>query len=653
LTNIDFVLISPIDFARTMRLHWEQLGNVWSPALEQVWIRMAGAFGCAVIDFDKGVNTWHVLQPPTGTGKTQGASVYCGMVAHQNMSGQRKLGILIVTRQITEANNLVSQINRLAGHQCAIAKHSQTKVGREQIRKSDILVITHAAYTKALEAKTRDEDDRWSSLIEWEHGQRRLTIIDESLSEIIAEYQVKAEDIRYALGFVSASMRKEHEWAITALEEMLSVVDKVGAVVDASPSGDIDSDNNLRGSRIVWRAVQESRAEYPVNMGIGELRVAMSGLPFDLMALKRASALDKERIRQRVDGTLASCEAVFSIWGYYARKGADHTLNVSRLLIPPNLPSPVVLDATASQNFLWELLGGRVNVHQIKEHPRSYGNVTLHVAYASGLGKTKMQEKAKERFPKLLTELQDRLNNGRKLLLCTHKGVKHIPLEYAPEFAAFDVAHWGAIDGRNDWQDFDTVVLFGLPYRDVIWANNAFMALQGLPENSWMSDPQWGAYQDVRREMQIKQMSVSLIQAINRIRCRRVIDQNGNCEPCDVFLVLPMNDEGQALLFNIQSDMPNVRVVDWEYEVDGPKTSKVRKGSSHEAILAYMSNAHAGELPLSIIRQDFDLKPDTFKALQASLREQSHPLTKALAEIGVTYHSVGKGRGAKSFLMKR
>src|SRR3954447_18211621 len=153
--------------------------------------------------------------------------------------------------------------------------------------------------------------------------------------------------------------------------------------------------------------------------------------------------------------------------------------------------------------------------------------------------------------------------------------------------------------------------------------------------------------------MQTKQLSVSLIQAINRIRCRRVVDQEGNCDEADVFVVLPRGEQGQAILSNIMTDMPNIKTVEWAHEIDGPPLGKVRKGSSHEAILAYLQNAAAGEMPVAQLRKEFDLGRDTYKALLKVLRDQSHPLTLSLTKIGVTYHSSGKGRGAKSFLLKR
>ena len=63
-------------------------------------------------------------------------------------------------------------------------------------------------------------------------------------------------------------------------------------------------------------------------------------------------------------------------WAYYYRKGNDDTFNSSQLLIPPGLPGPVILDATASQNFLWKLLGSRAEIAEVPDGTRTYANVT-------------------------------------------------------------------------------------------------------------------------------------------------------------------------------------------------------------------------------------------------------------------------------------
>ncbi len=82
--------VSPVAFAEKMKEHWESLGNCSSEKLMEQWRRMGDAFSRAVLigagkRFDgQEYGQWQVLQPPTGTGKTQGACVYAALVAKQN-----------------------------------------------------------------------------------------------------------------------------------------------------------------------------------------------------------------------------------------------------------------------------------------------------------------------------------------------------------------------------------------------------------------------------------------------------------------------------------------------------------------------------------------------------------------------------------------
>ncbi len=65
-----------------------------------------------------------------------------------------------------------------------------------------------------------------------------------------------------------------------------------------------------------------------------------------------------------------------------------------------------MLDATAKQNFLWELLGDRADIKPIPPNTRSYGNVTLHVSRATRTGKGAMIEEGQTRIPRLLADLK-------------------------------------------------------------------------------------------------------------------------------------------------------------------------------------------------------------------------------------------------------
>jgi len=634
--------IQPTDFAKAMGSHWcDRLGNVVSPSLMALWETMAQTFNGAMTGKD---HRWAVLQPPTGTGKTQGLSLFSAMTANANREGDVRRGILIVTRLIEQADELKASIDQMAGFECAVTKHSDNNITSAQMRKSDVLIVTHAAYVMALDALREQDDSRWSDLIEWEHGKRSLTVIDEALDNVIEAHQINADDIRRVLAYVTPELRSEFTSSTNALDMIISLLEQVAVIVQAS------EDDEMRGSRIIWRGIVDGREEFPAGLSTLPLRKAMAGLKYDHKALQKESPQERQRIASLVDGTLKDVEAILSKWSYYAKKGLEHTFNASQFLIPDDLPGPVVLDATASQNFLWELLEERADIKPIPPNTRNYRNVTLHVARASGVGKTAMLKDGKNRIPRLLAELET-LGSIRKVFLCLHKGNEHIPLQYSSLFEQLSVGHWGAIDGRNDWKDCDTVVIFGLPYRDHIWATNTFFAIKGLQGDGWLRNPQWKSYADVREELQAKQITVSVVQAINRIQCRKVIDDQGNCPPSDVFIVLPQGFRGDRYLDAIKQEMPGIGTKGWEFSLDGAEVT-VRKGSSHEALLTYMTNAPAGETPLSSVRQELELKPEGFKSLKAALKDNGHPLTAQLKGIGVTLITSGYGRGSKSYLLK-
>jgi hypothetical protein len=141
----------------------------------------------------------------------------------------------------------------------------------------------------------------------------------------------------------------------------------------------------------------------------------------------------------------------------------------------------------------------------------------------------------------------------------------------------------------------------------------------------------------------------SVIQAINRIRCRHVIDAEGHCPPADIFIVLPEDITGDAILDDIKADMPGLDVRRWDFQLDPPKVKKPRVGSSHEKLIVYMAKQPVGSVSLSDIQHDLQLT--SLKKLKETLNDAEHPTTTAFADLGVKYVR-GIGRGSKSFLMK-
>jgi hypothetical protein len=148
------------------------------------------------------------------------------------------------------------------------------------------------------------------------------------------------------------------------------------------------------------------------------LQSAMKSLRYDRIVLNKNHDGSRERIAEKVDATLRGSQVVTDQWAYYSQKGTEHSINSSSLLIPLDGPGPVVLDATAHTNFMWDLFGPKAEVVPTPSKVRDYSAVRLYVARAAGMGKVSMIEKAKTRVPRVLEALQREVRTDSSVFMC-------------------------------------------------------------------------------------------------------------------------------------------------------------------------------------------------------------------------------------------
>jgi hypothetical protein len=639
----EYALVPPQIFVDRLTDQWTTaFHNVPSEPLRKLWATMATTYQEAINDTAAGVTPkWRILWPPTGSGKTLGAKMYAALQAEQNAAtaGLRKpVGILIVTRLIADADKMVAAINALAGREVAVADHSEHRATHEQLDESDVVVITHQAYVNAASTLTGSRAGKWDLLTNWKGGKRLLTIIDEALCNAIEEHQVTADGLSLAIGLIPHDLRGTYAAEVAALEGLHEALGHHHGVSEAFGGG----------ACMAW-----DRGGSPMgSVDLSALRAAMLKLPYDRL-IGKADENDRQRIATVTDKTLAAAEAVLYRWAYFTLKGKLPTLNSSALLVPMDAPGPVVLDATAREDFIYKLMEDRAVIIPTPSGVRDYSSVTLHVARTSGIGKGTMKERAKTRFPRLIEDLTKRLTPDRSVFFCVHKAVEHeLPEAGELPFAKTVKAHWGAVDGSNEYADCDAAVIFGLPFRDrVTFPTNVFFALQGVQGDDWLDNPTWKGQVNLREHMVRRQLSASVIQAINRIRCRHVTDDRGGCPPADVFIVLPLGDQGDDILAAIRREMPGLQVVDWPFEPDGPKVRRGSAGTPHERLLTFMGNRPPGRTSMTVVSCELGLKPNAKKELQKNLRNENHRTTLALRTMGVTYVA-SKGRGGRSELVK-
>ena len=628
-------MIDPREFTNEMEKYWSRkLGNVPSEALRKVWFQQAKVFGRYAIGVTHR-DEWTVLQPPTGSGKTQGTIVYCSMLP--KVAGDSHPGVLIVTRLKTDADQIAEQINALSEEKQAVAYHSGTKdrLKITDLKKHPVLVITHRAYELALDLLGQDGriQQTWSFFYDWKDKNRRLVVIDEAL-DIVEHSQAALEGLRQTEATLSQSIRKRFPVEVQCLNEVVDILDSY--------------EKRTRKEKVKEHRILESLIKEGTVPDFTALRQIMrEEIRYDQLLCKTDN-LEQQRLRELHDSRIRDLNNIIKSWIYYAHTEYQPTLNTARLLVPDNVQGAVVLDATASSNVLYDLFKP-AEVISPPPGSRNYQNVTLHVSRGHKVGKRFMKNKAKELSRELIGELNERLGENRKVFICTHKDVEPVLDSYEPRFNLM-TGHWGAVDGSNDYRDCDTAVIFGLPYRPNTWSANVFMALEGPQATEWLQESDkrsWKGYEDIRKSLKNGQIITSIIQAINRVRCRKVTDPEGNCPDTDIYLMLPDDGIAEEILEGIKKEMPWIKTREWNFS----SARRQVKRSNHESALSkFIINMNIGRQAISIVKKTLGMSSTTCETLIKKMRDERSDLYKAMTKVGAKY--ISEGPGKRAFIVK-
>lgn len=631
-------MIGTHTFVNEMERHWtERLGNVSSAALRQVWQQLATAFNDHIADHEnpKRRTRWTVLQPPTGSGKSQGTAVYCGLLSRMLPEAEHP-GVLIVTRLIADADLVAHEVNTQAGREVAAAFHSGSERKLEDMQHFSVLVITHRAYELALDrlGKNGSIQQTWPFFHNGPNGTRKLVVIDEAL-DIVEQSQGELEGLRQTLAAIPHSVLDKFPDATAAIKAMIELMERMKTISNGKDAPE-------KEKMLLKRMVEQGTAP-----DLDGLRAALHGVRFDLQA-HRNDPRERERLRKMHDARLKAWHNIFRSWVYYAKVETQHTLNTASLLVPDDIKGAVVLDATASSNVLYELFED-AHVMKAPEGSRDYQNVTLHVSRGHKVGKVYMRNNAPEVAQSLLANLNEHLA-GRKVFVCCHKDVEPILASHDTSFEMM-TGHWGSVDGSNAYRECDTAVIFGLPYRPDYWTANVFFALRGPQDTDWLtaSERPFKEHNDIRDALKVGQITVAIVQAINRVRCRSVTDEQGNCPATDVYILLPNNAEADEILNGIVREMPGVQVKAWEL---GTAKRRVRRSNHEAALVTYIRSLDCGRYAVSHVRNVLGISKDTWKHLAQKFRDDTGPLADALRAAGVRYEVTRAGQTQRADLIK-
>jgi hypothetical protein len=658
-------MVDPNEFVKAMEYHWtKRLGNQSSEALRELWFKMAHIFGYYAVG-KAHRDEWIVLQPPTGSGKTQGTIVYCSMLAIAAKDFYP--GVLIVTRLKADADHIASKINELSENMSeadklnisvlienagqlansdnersgsmgeAVAYHGDTKdkVDISDLKNYPVLVITHRAYEMALDMLGQDGNTQqtWPHLYNWKGKNRRLVIIDEVL-DIVEHSTAELKALRQTEATLSQSIRDRFPEQVECLNEVIDVLDTY--------------EKKTRKKTIKEHKIPEDLIKNKKVLSFTGLRQAMrKETKYDEL-LGKTDNLERQRLREIHDLVIRDLDNIIKSWAYYAHVNHQPALHTARLLVPDFVQGAVVLDATANRNVLYELFPP-TKVEPIPQGSRNYQKVTLHISKGHNLGNGYMKDNAKELCRELIGELNEKLEKNRKVFICTHKDIEPVLESYDPKFS-LKVGHWGAIDGSNSYRNCDTAVIFGLPFRPNIWSANVFMALQGEQTTEWLQETSkrtWGKHEDIRRSLNNGQIITNTIQAINRVRCRKVIDAEGNCPSTDIYLMLPSGGKAGEILEGIKKEMPGIKTKDWDFS---SAKRKVKRSNYESALSKYIVNMGTGSLTMSEVKKALGMSKATCERLTSKMKDENSDLHKAMFKVGASYKS--KGPGKRAYIIK-
>ena len=656
-------MIPPDYFAREMEKHWtETLGNTCNDGLRETWRLLAETLaGVTAAHDDSGIRerTFTVLPFPTGTGKTQGTTLYFALL--NALSRELVPGGLIITRRIKDADLIAAEINTLALERepgladadIAISYHSEKKhtVNLKELSAYPVLVITHSAYELALEklggAGTLPET--WKRLYAYSGGKgttRELVIIDEAL-ELVEEFQVNIEHLKHLPHFFTEDIRRVFPGEVQTVETVISLL---GRMAGKQKEAILSKEPIHRG---------EHRELFPAYTGgklpdFAGLRSALRKLELETrLPYGERDVLRRKKLRALVDGTIKGLDALFKSYVYFAKDNSVHSLNTARLIIPNDgtVRGAIILDATAKVNTAYELFKGKARVIDPPQDARNYGNVNLLVAPERQTGKGSLKKAGASLVKAVMGELKAALKGqDRRVLVITHKDIEPHFKKHAAEdlgFREYAVNHFGNIDGSNEWQGYDTAVIYGLPYRPQTWTANLFMAFKGAQSTEWLQNRgkrPFGEHPDIRAAIEIGQLTTDIVQAINRIRCRRVIDTQGNCPSATVFLTLPAGNRGKQILAEIRQEMPGISIGVWERVNKG--ASKPVRGKKHDRALISFFDTLKGTLSATEIRKHLQIPQRSLERIMTLIKQgdSGNPIVSAMQKNSVTLIPGGRGK---------
>lgn len=587
--------IHPTDFADSMTTRIQHLNHVFycGGKIRKGFIQYGSAYNYCIYLNSRGVLTQIVIPAATGSGKSVSATLDLSQIAKIGMSG------LLVVSEVEVAIDAANTINDLAGKKVAGVFYSVSEKNPDHKLRCPIdslpriTVITHAMFIQR-----SDSGKDIEKLRNYNGKQRDIVIIDERI-DLVKRVSFDTAEIVAAIGILINDTRLLK--SVNILSSLHRNIMKIKSNTVIKITGNINH---------VYTEVLCHLDGLYSNLLKGKYNVTSK-----LRGRKHNQDLDRRNVMDLIDRVIfvISGDHAQTVEGYKVVCHKEEDLSCK-------FGSVVVLDATSRVNPEYDYRGA--NNHDIKVFDRiasrNYSNVKLNLCSIPGPKQSRyaicQRPQNENKFGNMVLAYLRLMgpiieSDDDKLLVATYKKLVPVFTEHSPYGDQVKFIHWGSKDARgsNEFKDFNKAMVVGWHRRPQHWYVASIMAINKIGRYI----PTTGSEQSDATHLKNMLIVDDMIQFFNRVRCRTAVDQNGNCEPVELYCLTGGNQLMEAIIRKtITSEMPGIVINDWkpkELEFLKHKVLKVEERAENFVDWLLGKVGQFEEVTLTELRQEFGL----------------------------------------------
>lgn len=595
--------IDPDDFVKQFESKFQKWGNTITKEIKDTWRQNCLTFNNVIANKDKGIK--YIVSAPTGSAKTENMITYCAMLPDN-------IKVLISTNLTSEEDRIAQDINNECGTNKAVSYHSKKNIEAKDASSAKVLVVSHEFYRRH-----HMGNEIWKKVVK----DRDLIIIDEVL-DTLDEYTVSYNEVEKTFNFFTNLYTKKYNGNIHFEKCLRLLSEDLNQLANAGYGrSKLVSENKLLNVKDVEGNPVQIYAMHVHRYFTFLIILETEKFDYNEILTTIKDASKDEQLKKMMINTLQTLNNLHKKQAYMtSNKGVYSLHRVTESL--PN-QSLICFDATADVNAIYTLRSKfHKNLVKITSVPnvRDYSNVTLHTAT------TRTSTEALD--DELIASALSKARLGNKTLVVTHKSNKPlVEAEIKKNYSSkiIDVVNWGAVTGLNTWQEFDTCIVIGLNNKPVSFVQNRVLVNSN-------EDEAFGVNQSMNYDkIRITDIASEVIQAINRIRIRKIIDQYGNCDTANIYLTLPYYGS-EELAYIIKTHMKNIKIVDWKL----PSKFTISQKSHRDNVLSYLlKKTNIGDkILLSKPRDDLKINKESYKSVVGKTTAEKSKFESKLQTFG-------------------